>query len=353
MEKMNGFNVSFDSIASKMAEASEAIIEEINKDTESLGIALTRVVIGEITVPDEIKKATSNMGLLKKLFDAYITNVIKPTTQNLVTNNKESIDALKSEGISFITKFSEGISDKTNLEKLYATIKGYGLEGSKHLYDAETSIQNNVKQMGINFIQGFTTGLGNQKAIENMKTQCANLGHIAYETTKSNLKERSPSKLSMEIGSYFTEGLAIGIGSTANMVYEASNNVGELAKTGLQEAVASISSLIENDMDMQPTIRPVLDLTDVQTGIYSMNSMFNNSQLGTLSNLRTINSEMNSRNQNGRTSDVVSAINKLGKSIDDTPKTTYNINGITYDGDSSVNAAVQQLINAIEVERRV
>ncbi len=57
MEKMNGFNVSFDSIASKMAEASEAIIEEINKDTESLGIALTRVVIGEITVPEEIKKA--------------------------------------------------------------------------------------------------------------------------------------------------------------------------------------------------------------------------------------------------------------------------------------------------------
>ena len=57
MEKMNAFNVSFDSIASKMADASESILEEINKATESLGIALTRVVIGEITVPEEIKKA--------------------------------------------------------------------------------------------------------------------------------------------------------------------------------------------------------------------------------------------------------------------------------------------------------
>lgn len=57
MEKMNGFNVSFDSIASKMSEATDAILEEINKDTESLGIALTRVVVGEITVPEEIKKA--------------------------------------------------------------------------------------------------------------------------------------------------------------------------------------------------------------------------------------------------------------------------------------------------------
>ena len=57
MEKMNGFNVSFDSIASKMAEATEQILATINKDTEDLGIALTRVVVGEITVPEEIKKA--------------------------------------------------------------------------------------------------------------------------------------------------------------------------------------------------------------------------------------------------------------------------------------------------------
>ena len=57
MEKMNGFNVSFDSIASKMAEATDQILATINKDTEDLGIALTRVVVGEITVPEEIKKA--------------------------------------------------------------------------------------------------------------------------------------------------------------------------------------------------------------------------------------------------------------------------------------------------------
>ena len=57
MEKMNGFNVSFDSIAGKMKEATEEILADINKETESLGIALTRVVVGEITVPEEIKKA--------------------------------------------------------------------------------------------------------------------------------------------------------------------------------------------------------------------------------------------------------------------------------------------------------
>lgn len=57
MEKMNSFNVSFDSIASKMSEATENILEDINKETDSIGVSLTRVVVGEITVPDEIKKA--------------------------------------------------------------------------------------------------------------------------------------------------------------------------------------------------------------------------------------------------------------------------------------------------------
>ena len=40
-----------------MVEATNKILEDINKELESLGIALTRVVIGEITVPEEIKKA--------------------------------------------------------------------------------------------------------------------------------------------------------------------------------------------------------------------------------------------------------------------------------------------------------
>ena len=57
MEKMNGFNVSFDSIAGKMGDATEEILKDINKETESLGIEVTRVVVGEIDVPEEIKKA--------------------------------------------------------------------------------------------------------------------------------------------------------------------------------------------------------------------------------------------------------------------------------------------------------
>lgn len=57
MDRMASFNVSFDSIASRMGDATEEILSDINKELDSLGISLTRVVVGEITVPEEIKKA--------------------------------------------------------------------------------------------------------------------------------------------------------------------------------------------------------------------------------------------------------------------------------------------------------
>ena len=57
MDEMSRFEVSFDSIAGKMADATDKLLGDINKSTEELGIAVTRVVIGEITVPEEIKKA--------------------------------------------------------------------------------------------------------------------------------------------------------------------------------------------------------------------------------------------------------------------------------------------------------
>ena len=57
MKEMSGFDVSFDSLASKMNEGVAKAIEEINKETDSLGLEVSRVAISEIDVPEDIKKA--------------------------------------------------------------------------------------------------------------------------------------------------------------------------------------------------------------------------------------------------------------------------------------------------------
>ena len=62
---------------------------------------------------------------------------------------------------------------------------------------------------------------------------------------------------------------------------------------------------------------------------------------------------VNQRNQNGVNSDIVTAIDKLHKDLQNVGNTSYNINGITYDDGSNISEAIKTLVNAAVVERRM
>lgn len=57
MASLNSLNVSFDSIPSQINSIINGVVESINSELENVGIEVTRVVIGEITVPEEIRKS--------------------------------------------------------------------------------------------------------------------------------------------------------------------------------------------------------------------------------------------------------------------------------------------------------
>ena len=117
------------------------------------------------------------------------------------------------------------------------------------------------------------------------------------------------------------------------------------------QAIASISEVINSDVDTQPTIRPVMDLDDVRSGMDTMNRMLGATpSVGVLANVNAISSSMRG-SQNG-TSDVVSAIKDIGKKLNSSGGDTYQINGITYDDGSNVSNAVKTLVRAARIERR-
>lgn len=85
-----------------------------------------------------------------------------------------------------------------------------------------------------------------------------------------------------------------------------------------------------------------------------MNDMFDmNPSVGVLSNIRAISSSMSDRNQNGGNNDVISAIKDLKDSMSTSSGDTYLIDGVTYDDGSNVADAVQSLIRAARIERRM
>lgn len=122
------------------------------------------------------------------------------------------------------------------------------------------------------------------------------------------------------------------------------------ALSGLQSAAEDVANAISLSTEFQPTIRPILDLSDITSGGKRINSIFDGFSISTSFRLAATSNSMFNANR----SNTISPLDIL-KNVSGTPKTVnnYEINGISYDDGSTVANAVLQLINAVRVEERM
>ena len=96
----------------------------------------------------------------------------------------------------------------------------------------------------------------------------------ALQIAKKALGINSPSKEFAKIGRYSNEGFAYGLKHYMGIVSDSSEQMGKSALESLRDALSNISDVLNADFDMQPTIRPVLDLSAVKMGANQLNTMF-------------------------------------------------------------------------------
>lgn len=122
------------------------------------------------------------------------------------------------------------------------------------------------------------------------------------------------------------------------------------ALSGLKSATEDIVNAMSLSTEFQPTIRPILDLSDITSGGKRINSIFDGFSISTSFRLAATSNSMFNANR----SNTISPLDIL-KNISGTPKTVnnYEINGISYDDGSTIANAVLQLINAVRVEERM
>jgi hypothetical protein len=107
------------------------------------------------------------------------------------------------------------------------------------------------------------------------------------------------------------------------------------------------------DAEAQPTIRPVIDLSNVESGVGTIGDMLNmNPSIGMTASLNSIGMNVNER-QNGEHNALLSAIGDLRTAVSGNAGNTYIIDGITYDDGSNIVSAVETLVSAARIERRV
>lgn len=148
------------------------------------------------------------------------------------------------------------------------------------------------------------------------------------------------------------EGLVNGMKAMMNKTYYTGRDMGETATQSISSVVSKIGDLIDDGIDSEPTIRPVLDLSDIKTGANLVGGMFANPLLTPTSNIRAISTLMRENSQNGKTDEIVSSINKLRRDLGKVGNTYNSINGITYNNGSEISDAVSTLVRAARIERR-
>ena len=215
--------------------------------------------------------------------------------------------------------------------------------GSKSIY---TEFRNSASYT----VNGFLNGLGNK--MDDMYQKGYQLGKKVDEGYRAGQKIQSPSKVSYKSAMYTVQGMLNAFDDSMRDLYKAGAGMGGSVTRGTREALGSLTRTLSSDIDSTPTIRPVLDLSDVARGAGQINGMLNGRTLSVNGfNANNIAASMNAR-QNG-TDPVVTAISDLTRALStQQPVNTYNINGITYDDGSNIASAIGMLARAAVVEGR-
>ena len=106
-------------------------------------------------------------------------------------------------------------------------------------------------------------------------------------------------------------------------------------------------------MDVNPVITPVLDLTNVENGASRLNNLLSNRTMSIAGVSGGISKSIGSVQNGVSNEEIVSAIKDLKNGLGNTSNTTYQINGITYDDGSNITNAVETLVRAAKMERRI
>lgn len=327
--------------------------EEAGKAVQGFVEALTpdfsafKKAFGE-SAENAVKSFKEKFSLSQPGVRVSVAGFVAYAQSSLAQSSVSLANAFQTAANNAATNFVSGISGR-NLEAYSA---GSGLGSAA--YSGLTSGVNHGAwyQVGVDCVNGFREGLGNAYANSLVVQAAAQMARNAINTAKSILRSASPSKVFIELGGYVTEGFAIGIkdgidqvvGSTSKMT----DSVIGVATTQLDR----LQNALDFDLNLDPVITPVLDLSNVTSGANQINSMFGRAPIGLDLNNAALMGNLAVMSSNFGTSDtgnedVVSAINGLKGGLNNM---TFNI---TVDGAENPEDFVDWIVRSLKSRSRI
>ena len=176
---------------------------------------------------------------------------------------RDNIGEVVTVAIEILTEFIDAVAEKipdiiqSGWDLMIAFIDGMADGIDNNMQPALDAIG----RLGTAIIDGLKTAI--TEGAGQIISALVSLARDAWQAAKDWLLSRSPSKRFAELGKTIPEGLVVGIKKLADGIPKAVKALGDAAIDAMNDVVSDIAALLSGDIDMNPTIRPVIDMQDI------------------------------------------------------------------------------------------
>lgn len=279
---VTGFINAFNNAESKVTAAASSMLSSFingaNAKKSELTTTFTTLVQAVLTAINgkQGEFQTSGSTLMVK-FIAGVRSQDSPsrtTFTNIVsgclTAIRNKYGEFTSTGTQTMVKLIAGVRSKdSELRTAFTTTLSGSITAIKDYYSQ-------FKSAGSYLVDGFCDGISENTWKAEAKARA--MAAAAAEAAEDELDEHSPSKRFYGIGNFAGVGFINALIDNVSKAGKAGREIARSSIDGLNDIISRIADYVDADMDVQPTIRPVLDLSAVEAGTGRLNTLFSRNQ---------------------------------------------------------------------------
>lgn len=199
-----------------------------------------------------------------------LTTTFTTLVQAVLTAINGKQGEFQTSGSTIMVKFIAGVRSKdSELRTAFTTTLSGSITAIKDYYSQ-------FKSAGSYLVDGFCDGISENTWKAEAKARA--MAAAAAEAAEDELDEHSPSKRFYGIGNFAGVGFINALIDNVSKAGKAGQEIARSSIDGLNDIISRIADYVDADMDVQPTIRPVLDLSAVEAGTGRLNTLFSRNQ---------------------------------------------------------------------------
>lgn len=221
-------------VLNKLAEESEKEYNKLDKktnehysnqkETTREGIDNLNTEAGKLnvsgTVERDMNAAVSNMNSKGNELSGSMSNVANNTQRAAKIDGWSLIASI------WIDSIISGIFGRNN------DVENAGRDSAAAAKNGANSIS--LFSLGNNLVSGFINGILSGESFQQIAPAAISVAKVAYDTIKKWLGINSPSRKTIEIGEYFSEGFSVGIGNEADSAIISAEQLAENTLSALK-----------------------------------------------------------------------------------------------------------------------